>query len=64
LANFGLPSSGRQATISWCGSLRDRSAAVDITDEVLRSVKIAGVAGEVARLQARFAIKDGSAADD
>ena len=33
-------------------------------DEVLRSVKSAGLASEVARLKARFVIKDGSAADD
>lgn len=33
-------------------------------DEVLRSVKGAGLASEVARLKARFVIKDGSAADD
>jgi tRNA-splicing ligase RtcB len=33
-------------------------------DEVLRSVKLAGLASEVARLRARFVIKDASAADD
>ncbi len=33
-------------------------------DEVLRSVKSAGLASEVARLKARFVIKDASAADD
>ncbi len=33
-------------------------------DEVLRSVKAAGLASEVARLQARFVIKDASEADD
>jgi tRNA-splicing ligase RtcB (3'-phosphate/5'-hydroxy nucleic acid ligase) len=33
-------------------------------DEVLRSVKSAGLASEVARLKARFVIKDSSAADD
>ena len=33
-------------------------------DEVLRSVKLAGLASEVARLKARFVIKDASAADD
>ena len=33
-------------------------------DEVLKSVKLAGLASEVARLQARFVIKDGSKADD
>lgn len=32
--------------------------------EVLRSVTVAGLASEVARLKARFVIKDGSAADD
>lgn len=33
-------------------------------DEVLRSVKSAGLASEVARLHARFVIKDGDKADD
>lgn len=33
-------------------------------DEVLRSVKVAGLASEVARLHARFVIKDGDKADD
>lgn len=33
-------------------------------DEVLKSVKLAGLATEVARLKARFVIKDGSKADD
>ncbi|MCC7389812.1 MAG: RtcB family protein [Phycisphaerales bacterium] len=33
-------------------------------DEVLRSVKAAGLASEVARLHARFVIKDGDKADD
>jgi tRNA-splicing ligase RtcB len=33
-------------------------------DEVLRSVKSAGLATEVARLKARFVIKDGGKADD
>lgn len=33
-------------------------------DEVLRSVKLAGLASEVARLRARFVIKDASDADD
>lgn len=33
-------------------------------EEVLRSVKQAGLASEVARLQARFVIKDGDKADD
>ena len=33
-------------------------------DEVLRSVKLAGLASEVARLKARFVIKDASDADD
>ncbi len=33
-------------------------------NEVLRSVKSAGLASEVARLKARFVIKDGSKADD
>jgi tRNA-splicing ligase RtcB len=32
--------------------------------EVLRSVKAAGLASEVARLRARFVIKDGDKADD
>lgn len=33
-------------------------------DEVLKSVKLAGLASEVARLRATFVIKDGDAADD
>jgi tRNA-splicing ligase RtcB len=32
--------------------------------EVLRSVTLAGLASEVARLRARFVIKDGDKADD
>ena len=39
-------------------------AAYKDFDEVLRSVKQAGLASEVARLKARFVIKDSSAADD
>ncbi len=39
-------------------------AAYKDFDEVLRSVKLAGLASEVARLDARFVIKDGSDADD
>ena len=39
-------------------------AAYKDFDEVLRSVKSAGLATEVARLKARFVIKDGDAADD
>ena len=39
-------------------------AAYKDFDEVLRSVKLAGLASEVARLQARFVIKDSSHADD
>lgn len=39
-------------------------AAYKDFNEVLRSVKAAGLADEVARLQARFVIKDGSAPDD
>ena len=39
-------------------------AAYKNFDEVLRSVKSAGLASEVARLKARFVIKDGDAADD
>ena len=39
-------------------------AAYKNFDEVLRSVTIAGLATEVARLKARFVIKDGDAADD
>jgi len=39
-------------------------AAYKDFDEVLRSVKTAGLATEVARLKARFVIKDGDAADD
>ncbi len=33
-------------------------------DEVLKSVEVAGLASEVARLEARFVIKDGDKADD
>ncbi len=39
-------------------------AAYKDFDEVLRSVKTAGLASEVARLKARFVIKDGDSADD
>jgi len=39
-------------------------AAYKDFDEVLRSVKSAGLATEVARLKARFVIKDGDQADD
>lgn len=39
-------------------------AAYKDFDEVLRSVKTAGLATEVARLKARFVIKDGGKADD
>jgi tRNA-splicing ligase RtcB len=39
-------------------------AAYKDFDEVLRSVKLAGLASEVARLKARFVIKDGDKADD
>jgi len=39
-------------------------AAYKDFNEVLRSVKLAGLASEVARLKARFVIKDGDAADD
>lgn len=39
-------------------------AAYKDFDEVLRSVKTAGLASEVARLKARFVIKDSSKADD
>jgi tRNA-splicing ligase RtcB len=39
-------------------------AAYKNFDEVLRSVKSAGLASEVARLKARFVIKDGDQADD
>jgi tRNA-splicing ligase RtcB len=39
-------------------------AAYKDFDEVLKSVKTAGLATEVARLQARFVIKDGDGADD
>lgn len=39
-------------------------AAYKDFDEVLRSVKIAGLASEVARLHARFVIKDADKADD
>ena len=39
-------------------------AAYKEFDEVLRSVQTAGLAQEVARLRARFVIKDASGADD
>jgi tRNA-splicing ligase RtcB len=39
-------------------------AAYKDFDEVLHSVKSAGLASEVARLKARFVIKDASKADD
>ena len=39
-------------------------AAYKDFEEVLRSVKTAGLASEVARLKARFVIKDGDQADD
>jgi len=39
-------------------------AAYKDFDEVLKSVKLAGLANEVARLKARFVIKDASKADD
>ena len=39
-------------------------AAYKDFDEVLHSVKSAGLATEVARLKARFVIKDGDSADD
>lgn len=39
-------------------------AAYKDFEEVLKSVKLAGLASEVARLKARFVIKDESAADD
>ncbi len=39
-------------------------AAYKNFDEVLRSVTTAGLASEVARLKARFVIKDGDTADD
>lgn len=39
-------------------------AAYKDFDEVLRSVKLAGLASEVARLEARFVIKDAAEADD
>lgn len=39
-------------------------AAYKDFNEVLRSVKAAGLASEVARLKARFVIKDASKADD
>jgi tRNA-splicing ligase RtcB (3'-phosphate/5'-hydroxy nucleic acid ligase) len=44
--------------------LDEAPAAYKDFEEVLRSVKAAGLATEVARLKARFVIKDGDAADD
>jgi tRNA-splicing ligase RtcB len=39
-------------------------AAYKSFEEVLRSVREAGLAREVARLQAKFVLKDGAPADD
>lgn len=44
--------------------LDEAPAAYKDFDEVLRSVKLAGLAAEVARLEARFVMKDASDADD
>ncbi|MEL6397357.1 MAG: RtcB family protein [Planctomycetota bacterium] len=44
--------------------LDEAPAAYKDFDEVLSSVKLAGLASEVARLEARFVIKDGDKADD
>jgi tRNA-splicing ligase RtcB (3'-phosphate/5'-hydroxy nucleic acid ligase) len=44
--------------------LDEAPAAYKDFDEVLRSVTTAGLASRVARLDARFVIKDASAADD
>ena len=44
--------------------LDEAPAAYKDFEEVLRSVKLAGLASEVARLRARFVIKDGGPADD
>lgn len=44
--------------------LDEAPAAYKDFDEVLHSVKAAGLASEVARLKARFVIKDGDKADD
>ncbi|HBT78574.1 MAG TPA: RtcB family protein [Planctomycetaceae bacterium] len=44
--------------------LDEAPAAYKNFDEVLRSVKLAGLASEVARLKAVFVIKDGDKADD
>ena len=44
--------------------LDEAPAAYKDFDEVLKSVKLAGLASEVARLRARFVIKDGGPADD
>jgi tRNA-splicing ligase RtcB len=44
--------------------LDEAPAAYKDFDEVLRSVKLAGLASEVARLEARFVMKDSSAPDD
>jgi tRNA-splicing ligase RtcB len=44
--------------------LDEAPAAYKDFDDVLRSVKLAGLASEVARLDARFVIKDGAPADD
>ena len=44
--------------------LDEAPAAYKDFNEVLRSVKLAGLASEVARLKARFVIKDASKADD
>jgi tRNA-splicing ligase RtcB len=44
--------------------LDEAPAAYKDFEEVLASVKLAGLASEVARLDARFVIKDGAPADD
>jgi len=48
----------------WFYPKDEAPAAYKDFDEVLRSVKTAGLAKEVARLKARFVIKDSSGADD
>jgi len=53
------------ATVGGWRYPRDEApAAYKDFDEVLRSVTGAGLASEVARLKARFVIKDASKADD
>ena len=63
----------RKTMSAWLSRLVPKSAVVKVSGvvpqvagsvQVPRVVKLAGLASEVARLSARFVIKDGSEADD